>query len=135
MGGTGGPPALPAPSGRERTRIENAGKVLLASRGDPTYMTSVKASDLFGVIVRATGFLIIIYGFWEIWGGFENFAENILSASQGDSSEQTSSFSYFAFGIPAVLAGAILFFLADWVVRAAYRHSGDSSAGGGGPLA
>ena len=82
---------------------------------------SVKPSELFGVFVRAAGFLIVIYGLWEIWGGIENIAENILLTSQDDNSEQTSSLSFFAFGIPAILLGAIFFFLADWIVRLAYR--------------
>lgn len=80
----------------------------------------MKPSDLFGVFVRAAGFLIAIYGLWEIWGGVENVVENILSS---DSSEQTSSFAYFADGIPALIVGTLIFFLADWVVRLAYGSS------------
>lgn len=82
----------------------------------------MKPSELFGVFVRAAGFLIVIYGLWEIWGGIENIAENILSASQDDNSDQVSSLSFFAFGIPALFVGAICFFLADWIVRLAYRN-------------
>ncbi len=83
----------------------------------------MKPSELFGVVVRVTGFLIIIYGLWETWGGFENAVENLLPANQGENSESYSSFSYFAFGIPSVFVGAICFFLADWIVKLTYRDS------------
>ena len=37
----------------------------------------MKASELFGVAVRTIGFLIVIFGLWELWGGVENMVENI----------------------------------------------------------
>jgi len=79
----------------------------------------MKPFELFGVFVRAAGFLIVIYGLWELWGGMENVVENMFSS---DNSEQTSSFSYFADGVPALVAGVLIFFLADGVVRLAYRE-------------
>ena len=82
----------------------------------------MKASDLFGVVVRAIGLLIVIYALWEIWGGFENAVENLLPANQGDEN-QPSSFSFFAFGIPSLVFGLLCFFLADWIVRLAYREA------------
>lgn len=78
----------------------------------------MKPFELFGVFVRAAGFLIVLYGLWELWGGVENVVENIFST---DNTEQTSSFSYFADGVPALLAGVLIFFLADGVARLAYR--------------
>ncbi len=82
----------------------------------------MKASELFGVVVRATGFLMIIYSLWNVWSGFDNVFENILQVSQGSDAETTSSLSYFVFGVPGLILGAILFFLADWVVKLAYRN-------------
>ena len=82
----------------------------------------MKPTELFGVVVRTTGLIIIIYGLWETWGGFENAVENLLPANQGDNAEQPSSFGYFAFGIPSLFVGALCFFLADWIVRLAYRN-------------
>ena len=81
----------------------------------------MKPSELFGVFVRAAGFLIVIYGLWEILGGIENIAENLMSASQDDNADQPTSLGYFVFGIPALFLGTIFFFLADWIVRATYR--------------
>lgn len=80
----------------------------------------MKPPDLFGVFVRAAGFLIAIYGLWEIWGGVENMVENVVST---DTSDQTSSFSFFADGIPSLIVGVLIFFLADWIVRLAYGSS------------
>lgn len=79
----------------------------------------MKPSELFGVVVRTIGFLIVIFGLWEIWGGVENLVENVFTP---DSSDQTSSLTFFADGIPALLAGILIFFLADFMVRLAYRR-------------
>jgi hypothetical protein len=81
----------------------------------------VKPSELFGVCVRVAGFLIAIYGLWELLNGADNILENILSATQGDNSDLPSSVSYFVLGIPAIFFGTASFFLADWIVRLAYR--------------
>lgn len=78
----------------------------------------MKPFELFGVLVRTAGFLIVLYGMWELWGGAENVVENFLSSDNG---EQTSSFSFFADGVPALVVGVLIFFLADWIVRLAYR--------------
>jgi len=75
---------------------------------------------MFGVFVRAAGFSAVLYGLWELWGGLENVVENLLASEAGD---QTSSFSYFADGVPVLVVGILLFFLADGVVRLAYRDS------------
>jgi hypothetical protein len=81
----------------------------------------MKPSELFGVIVRTIGFLIVLYGLWNVWAGFENIFENILSVSDNSDADLPSSLSYFAFGVPSLMLGAIFFFLADWVVKLAYR--------------
>jgi hypothetical protein len=83
---------------------------------------NMKASELFGVVVRATGFLIIIYSLWNVWAGFDNVFENLLQANQGGDAEMPSSLSYFVFGVPGLALGAVFFFLADWIVKLAYRN-------------
>ena len=79
----------------------------------------MKASDIFGIIIRTAGFVIIVYSFWEIIGGVDNFIENIFSSSSEDT---IPTYPYFLFGVPAFLVGAICFFLADWIVKLAYRE-------------
>jgi hypothetical protein len=83
----------------------------------------MKPSELFGVVIRMIGFLVILYGLWNVWAGFENIFENILPANQSGDADLPSSLSYFAFGVPALLFGAICFFCADWIVKLAYRDS------------
>ena len=83
----------------------------------------MKPSELFGVVVRVTGFLVIIYSLWNVWAGFDNVFENILQMNQGSDADAPSTISYFAFGVPALLFGAICFFCADWIVKLAYRDS------------
>ena len=60
---------------------------------------------------------MVIYGLWELWGGMETIVQNFFIS---DSNDQNSSFSFFADGIPAVIVGVIVFFLADWIVRLTY---------------
>jgi hypothetical protein len=85
----------------------------------------MKPTELFGVIVRATGFLIIIYSVWNVWTGMDNMVENLLQINQGSDGESYSTFSYFAFGVPGLAFGAICFFLADWIVKLAYRAASE----------
>ena len=83
----------------------------------------MKPSQLFGVVIRTIGFLVILYALYDFLGGFDNFCENLLSGGQDGNSSSTSTLSYFVFGIPEFIVGVLCFFLADWIVRLAYRDS------------
>ena len=82
----------------------------------------MKSSELFGVFVRAAGFVIVLYGLHEIWGGFENAVENLFPVNQTEDGQQVSTFSYFAYGMPSLVLGALIFFVADLIVKLAYRN-------------
>jgi hypothetical protein len=82
----------------------------------------MKSSELFGVFVRVAAFFIVLYGLYEIWGGFENAIENLFPVNQTEDGQQVSIFSYFAYGIPSLVLGALIFFVADWIVKMAYRN-------------
>ncbi|HEU5397485.1 MAG TPA: hypothetical protein VFV81_09970 [Verrucomicrobiae bacterium] len=84
----------------------------------------MKPSDLFGVLVRLTGLLVILFGIYELWGGVDNIIENMIAAAQGDNDDIVSSFSFFAFGFPSLVVGALLFFFANFITRLAYRDGG-----------
>jgi hypothetical protein len=60
-------------------------------------------SELFGVFVRAAGFVIVLYGLYEIWDCFENAVENLFPANQTEDGQQVSTFAFFAFGIPSLV--------------------------------
>jgi hypothetical protein len=83
----------------------------------------MKPSDIFGIIVRTAGFVIVIYSLYDILTGFDNLFENILQSAQGGEGSSNSTFSYFVFGVPEFVFGALCFFLADWIVKLAYRDS------------
>jgi len=83
----------------------------------------MKPSDLFGIFVRATGFLIMIYSLWNVWAGFDNIFENLLQVNQGGDGDSPSTISYFAFGVPGLVFGAVCFFVADFIVKLAYRDA------------
>ena len=87
-------------------------------------LIEMKPCELFGVLVRFAGLVIVLYGLYEIWGGFDNVCENLISKVQGDSSDQPSSFTYFMFGIPALVLGVVVFFCANLIGRLAYRNLG-----------
>jgi hypothetical protein len=44
-----------------------------------------------------------------------------MALNAGGEGDLPSTFYYFALGIPALVSGAVCFFLADWVVKLAYR--------------
>ena len=82
----------------------------------------MKASELFGVAVRTIGLFILLYGLYDIWGGIDTMLSNLLPDSSD--SESASALSYFVFGVPEFIVGTLFFFLADAVVKLAYRdHS------------
>ena len=81
----------------------------------------MKPSDLFGVIIRTIGFVVILYALYDFMGGFDTFFENLLSSGQDGNSGSTSALSYFVFGVPEFIVGVLCFFLADWIVKLAYR--------------
>jgi flagellar biosynthesis protein FlhB len=84
----------------------------------------MKASELFGVVIRTIGFLVILYSLYDFLGGFDSFFENLLQSNQDGNSASASTLSYFVFGVPEFIAGVLCFFLADWIVELAYRdHS------------
>ena len=53
---------------------------ILANQTKPDFNDSkMKPSELFGVFVRLAGFLVVIYGLYELWGGLDNWMEKIAS--------------------------------------------------------
>jgi len=83
----------------------------------------MKPSDIFGVVIRSIGLVIVLYALYDFLGGFDNFFENLLSSGGGGDSSSTSTLSYFVFGVPEFIVGVLCFFLADWIVKLAYRDS------------
>jgi hypothetical protein len=83
----------------------------------------MKASDLFGVVVRTIGILIVLYSLYDFLSGFDSFLESLLSSGQEGDSGSASTVTYFVFGVPEFIVGVLCFFLADWIVRLAYRDA------------
>ena len=83
----------------------------------------MKTSDLFGVVIRTIGFFVILYALYDFLGGFDSFFEDLLQSGQDNNSGSASTLSYFVFGVPEFIVGVLCFFLADWIVRLAYRDS------------
>jgi hypothetical protein len=84
---------------------------------------AMKPSELFGVVIRTIGFLVILYSLYDFMGGFVTFFENLISSGQDGNSGSASALSYFVFGVPEFIVGVFCFFLADWIVKLAYRDS------------
>ena len=77
----------------------------------------MKAPDVFGVIVRTIGFLLIIYGLWYVWYALDSIPAALLGRDGAD----RSWIGYLIFGLPVITLGALFFFCADWIVRLTYR--------------
>lgn len=78
----------------------------------------MKAPDVFGLIIRIVGFFVMTYGLWYLWAGVHSVMEIVLR--RPGSTDGSSTFDYFSFGLPAMAFGAVCFFCADWIVRLAY---------------
>jgi hypothetical protein len=95
---------------------------MLPKRFILTLIKGMKPPELFGVFVRLTGLLIVLYGLYELWAGLDNVVENLIDAAQGNNSDLPSSFGFFAFSIPSLIVGSVVFFFADLIARLAYRN-------------
>jgi hypothetical protein len=81
----------------------------------------MKPSDIFGVVVRTFGFVIIIWGCWNALAGLV-IALEPTAQTHRPPEDQYSALSYLGTGIPAIVFGAVCFFCADWIVRLTYRE-------------
>jgi len=83
----------------------------------------MKASEIFGLVVRIVGFLLLIYGLWYVWAGLEGIPESLFQGIRGsDQSPESSLFADFAFGLPTTAFGAFCLFCADWITKWVYRN-------------
>lgn len=89
----------------------------------------MKASDLFGVIVRTIGLLAVINGAWYLVFGFLDGAGAIAETTPGESK------TYFASGVPFVVGGCFLIRGADLLVRFAYPQPPTDSDNVADPMA
>ena len=76
--------------------------------------------DLFGVVIRVAGLILIMYALWNLW-----FALFQLGGVAGP--KDIGLTWYFAFGVPALLLG--LYFLrgAPHILRFSYPERRDGS--------
>jgi len=77
----------------------------------------MKPSDVFGIIVRTVGLMLIINGAWYLaYGLFQN-----ADALTGSPAAETKA--YFASGVPFLIGGCLLMRAADWFVRFSYPEA------------
>ncbi len=80
----------------------------------------MKSTDIFGLVVRVTGFFIAIWSLWNLWAGFQILLETAAQTTRPPG-DQYSPLSYFGMGMPALAVGALCLLCADRIVKAAYR--------------
>jgi ABC-type phosphate transport system permease subunit len=80
----------------------------------------MKPSDIFGLVVRIVGFLIVVWGLWYVLAGFVTLFEMLFHVQQSHD-EQYSPVSYLGMGIPTVVFGALCLFFAGHIVRWTFR--------------
>jgi hypothetical protein len=68
----------------------------------------MKAIDIFGIIVRATGLYLVVYGGWNLEAAFRYLFDS------GDTA------AYFIYGVPTFLGGILLMVLGRFIVRICY---------------
>jgi hypothetical protein len=83
----------------------------------------MKASDVFGLVVRVAGFCLVVYGLWCLF-----FAvKTIPSALFNGGVSLQRSFEWFCFGLPVFAFGIICLLCADWAVKMSYRETSGHS--------
>jgi hypothetical protein len=78
----------------------------------------MKPPDLLGLIIRTTGFLLVIYGLWYVLYGIEGLPAALLGRVEAEN----SPFGQLEFGVPVVVFGTLCFLFADWLVSLSYRN-------------
>jgi hypothetical protein len=81
----------------------------------------MKASDLFGVILRSIAVWLCIWGAWQIIAGIKFLIPTIGALLSGHS-YRYNSFNYLTYGVPAFLSGLIILIFAESIVRLTYRQ-------------
>src|SRR5262245_58709259 len=81
---------------------------------------AMKASEIFGIVVRLTGFFITIWGLYQVQAGVVTALENVGLLPR-EAGEQYSALSYYSMGMPPLIFGVLLFLFADQVVKLTYR--------------
>ena len=75
----------------------------------------MKAIDIFGIIVRTTGLLLVVYGGWNLEAAF------YYLFAPGDAAV------YFVYGAPTVFVGILLMVLGRFIARVCYLANKDDS--------
>jgi hypothetical protein len=74
----------------------------------------MKPTDLFGVIVRTIGMLLLINGVWYLVYGL------LEGAGAIPESQPEGATLYFASGLPFLIGGCFMMRGAEWLVRFCY---------------
>ncbi|HWW01345.1 MAG TPA: hypothetical protein VNZ64_16735 [Candidatus Acidoferrum sp.] len=78
----------------------------------------MKASDVFGLVVRVTGFLLIVYGLRCELYALGSIPSAVFNGGEG----LRRSFNWFTYGLPIFAFGSVCLLCADWVVKLTYRE-------------
>ena len=74
----------------------------------------MEAKELFGVVVRTLGLVIVLYGSWNVVFGFGRLARAIASS-------RNPTRLYFFTGVFFIVVGVLLISGADSIVAASYH--------------
>ena len=75
----------------------------------------MKARDLFGVVVRVLGLILVLYAIWNL-----SFAAAITVSLLRGTSHDSDMGAYYTFGIPAFIVGLMLIRFGRQIVRFGY---------------
>ena len=82
----------------------------------------MKGRDLFGVLVRVLGLIVILYAVWNL-----AFAVMFTADALHDTSFDRDFGAYYTFGVPALIVGIGLLRFARQIVRFSYSTNKDDS--------
>jgi hypothetical protein len=82
----------------------------------------VRASEIFGIIVRTIGLTVILFGLYYLVSAAHEALLLLLSMFGAEQSEENFAVAYAFYAVAALVVGVFLFWKADVVVRFAYRE-------------
>ena len=82
----------------------------------------MKARDLFGVLIRVLGMILVLYAIWNL-----SFAVAFSISLLHGTSHDSDMSAYYIFGVPALVVGIGLLRFGRQIVRFSYPTNKDDS--------
>jgi hypothetical protein len=85
----------------------------------------VRPPEIFGIVVRVIGLAVILFGLYYLVGAAHETLLLVLSMFGAEQNEDNFAVAYAFYAVAGLVAGSLLLWKADAVVRFVYREPRD----------